>query len=503
VFSPKHQNVPFGLGYLPVFIQYFGVTILLVELVLTLLRFIRNTFLKNSLLAVLATLLASVFIVNHSTNRVVVEEENKVLLYPRDIFDRAIRSGFLAEIPEGSTLVASPEFFWNDKYFVFGGSGKRLNVMNLPPYYRSLAGQVTGPQSYRFCELSDQNVYFIKYDSDGLGRGYVALGKVESVVLDPWAGTFAEVRIASLSVFTDNKTEKVVVAKTLDRPRDRGTPCIWEIPAATDEELSDGLFSARDLLRGVKCDFLSLRIKDRNDPETQGLAASRQTTWAPSTSRRVFVADENRVSSVELGTETFLMDFLTTEIVGIQRDNQASRNRHIAADQSPVYTYRPVAKLTPSFSIEILVKAGPTQTPYANLLSNHPGLTNFEGFTIEQDGSRDNYFQFAMADGQKWVPQFGFSLPLGAWTYLAINVKDKLATLYINGEMVDSSTATTGFVESAMPITIGDWTNGDRTFSGLIREVAIGRGELDKTGVRRTWESIEVGLTDEVSAASR
>ncbi len=102
----KYQNeLQLGLGYLPVFLEYFGVGIL-VAVGLTSLTFDRPQRVGAiALFAIVVTL-------SSGANRKLAEILAPPYLTSRESFQRAVAAGMLDAIPSGSTLAITPDLPW-------------------------------------------------------------------------------------------------------------------------------------------------------------------------------------------------------------------------------------------------------------------------------------------------------------------------------------------------------------------------------------------------------
>jgi hypothetical protein len=147
--SQKYQQeLRWGEGYLPVYVQYFGVILVALGV---LMRWRGGAAFSPSgrrWRTVTCALLASCLLVNTCDNRLVVEQANIELHYRRSALVEALSRGILAPVREGATLViadrysynprpgvASPlrgwsrAFPWKSAALVLQSSGRRLRVL--------------------------------------------------------------------------------------------------------------------------------------------------------------------------------------------------------------------------------------------------------------------------------------------------------------------------------------------------------------------------------------
>ena len=133
------------------------------------------------------------------------------------------------------------------------------------------------------------------------------------------------------------------------------------------------------------------------------------------------------------------------------------------------------APLPDTFTLELLVRPANTQTPYATIISNHPGKKGFEGFTIEQAYIRTNYYVLGFGNGKEWMPVGDFSISPGDLHYLAITKDKRQVSMYLDGLPIAAKLLGADSATSEYPLTVGNWHSKARPFNGLIQEVRITR----------------------------
>jgi len=102
----KYQNeLHLGLGYLPVFLEYFGVGLLVAVCLSTL------TFDRTQRMAAIA-LFAIVLTLSSGADRKLAEILAQPYLISRESFQRALAGGMLNAVPSGSTLAITPGLPW-------------------------------------------------------------------------------------------------------------------------------------------------------------------------------------------------------------------------------------------------------------------------------------------------------------------------------------------------------------------------------------------------------
>jgi len=193
--SPRYQaETSWGVGYLPVYLSYFGAALLLVAAVYGLFRLAAGA--GPSVLAAsvttfaLAAAMAYVGVLNHANNAILVETGNVSVWYPRVTVAAAADRGLFTGVPADSTVAIA-------------GSEPAWDIQGAPPFFTGHGGvtvaslvaatriveiiQATTPSStsadgtVSYVLSPQSNVYFLKYGSAWEGNGYAQLGKVREL----------------------------------------------------------------------------------------------------------------------------------------------------------------------------------------------------------------------------------------------------------------------------------------------------------------------------------
>lgn len=113
--SEKYQHqLLLGIGYLPVYYEYFAAAILIFLGLWLLYRLLRRFAAKGAILSIFFAAFAVLYLYNNQTNRHVVTLLNEWFLYPRRTGEAALQSGILRDFnPATSILVSNnPNAFW-------------------------------------------------------------------------------------------------------------------------------------------------------------------------------------------------------------------------------------------------------------------------------------------------------------------------------------------------------------------------------------------------------
>src|SRR5262249_6077368 len=136
-------------------------------------------------------------------------------------------------------------------------------------------------------------------------------------------------------------------------------------------------------------------------------------------------------------------------------------------------------------TLELVLKPAAEQVQCATLISNHPGA-GFDGITIEQDGSTTNRYHVLLGDGQRWHRLATFDLLPDRWHHLALVLNRTNAELFLDGARIASfDVQAITPKDSPLPLSIGNWINGNRQFNGFVREVRLLAEDLPEAEIAR------------------
>ncbi len=121
----------FGYGYTPVFIQYFGLCVLILFLLLFVKDMSSNPNYKKIFFVLLWIVVFSVGAITREENILIVEESNKFYKYPRELLGESIENGILDEVGE-KDLILRNERYPSDYYWFYAmKTNKKLNLCGL------------------------------------------------------------------------------------------------------------------------------------------------------------------------------------------------------------------------------------------------------------------------------------------------------------------------------------------------------------------------------------
>jgi hypothetical protein len=197
----------FGIGHIPVYIQYFGACLWLMAVAVYLAHKVRSPKIKQWLRVVLAVGISAVYLINLQHNRLIVEKLNIDNWYPRHVLEVAAKNGLFDSVPTASTLImeANDSLSLDDPSFIYSLVKREIFTLNskkILPWYQNFI-KSDSPPSPGVAEkyfLDKEPVYIYRYWSDSTKRGYVAIAKVSDFRVDP-NFMITPVRIKNLEIF--------------------------------------------------------------------------------------------------------------------------------------------------------------------------------------------------------------------------------------------------------------------------------------------------------------
>ncbi|MHC1773141.1 MAG: hypothetical protein AB9907_15695 [Flexilinea sp.] len=222
--SQRYQGQLYaGLGYLPVYLEYFGVVILIVCLGTVLFSKVHPVVYRQVLKILTVCALLLVTGLNLQNNRTVIELMNRGFLYPREAGEKALKAGILAFLPDDSSLLSvNPEaYIWEanwlnaglfpEYYSIYSGrdlSAEGIETFNLQTYLNH-SGIVVCPYQTDEQTLKPENLYMLTYDGDS-NRGLAKLGKVNQIRLDAAASAVTETLADKILYFVSGELRENV-----------------------------------------------------------------------------------------------------------------------------------------------------------------------------------------------------------------------------------------------------------------------------------------------------
>jgi hypothetical protein len=143
-----------------------------------------------------------------------------------------------------------------------------------------------------------------------------------------------------------------------------------------------------------------------------------------------------------------------------------------------------------NLNIEILVRPQGRQTPWATIVSTHPGTAYYRGFVLHHVPEHEGAYVLVLGNGREWIMGPEVSLPSDVTSYVCVVLRDETAHIYLNGDSVAEFRVPGAMASSDFPISIGDWQSLGRPFSGRVIETYLSQGEFTPSRVAARWRSV-------------
>ncbi len=188
----SQQLLVFGLGYMPVFIQYFGVCLFLIAIAAYVTTAVGSVLVKQFLSICMAIVLSLIYLVNLQNNRFIVEQFNKAFWYPRNVLEVSAKHGLFKEVPENATLIMETDdgLSLDYQFFVYSLTNRKIFAINskgIASWYKDVAKLSSAPPlgaSEKYF-IDKGPVHFYRYWSNSIRQGYVVVSKVSDFRVYP------------------------------------------------------------------------------------------------------------------------------------------------------------------------------------------------------------------------------------------------------------------------------------------------------------------------------
>jgi hypothetical protein len=176
-----HAVLRWGYGYLPVYLQYFGVALLLAASIAALATRLRGSRWAAGVLALgPAVLCSGIAVLHYAANRQVVAGLRVPCLHPRQEIEEILEAGLLSQARPGSVLVIDP-FDWDTDnggtYFYCYHCATRFKRV-LAPCWNKKALRKALPA--RPGEGGAEALVRVRYHRAGLPGGFIVTGKLRA-----------------------------------------------------------------------------------------------------------------------------------------------------------------------------------------------------------------------------------------------------------------------------------------------------------------------------------
>ena len=505
--APKHQNMAVGIGYLPVYIQYFGTCIISIVLIIWLLSMLKSVIIKRFVCTFIILIMTFTTILNLQNNRIVVEQTNTVMHYPRIVLSDALKTGILNDIPENSTILVSGKAQWDNKYFFYLDTKKQYNVVNTVDYLKELT-QNDKPinDKYILKDLQKNNVFILKYNTNNVNEGYAIFSKVKDILINLPDYDTPQINVEGIKIFVQSNANSYnsIICKEYN-----------DNMTISDKKYSNLVmpFNKMNIVKSGK-DMSLYEYNNENAFEFNSIGlcsidASKYMNYnifklfqdkTPNISTALLKSSKNAVTHLRVNNE-WIFDFIKNKNVALNENENTEGINGTAINFNKMSS--PVSldeiNVEKSFSIEIILYPHKNDTIYSAIIGNHPGLHQFEGFILQQDGSDNfNNFAFSFGNGKSWTefsPNTSFKLEPDMWHYVVVNVSSNSISIFDNGTCVKAYNYDSGeIINSEMPLMVGNWINKDRPFTGLIEEVLISNDVKSNADIVETWNYVKAKI---------
>ena len=175
----------FGYAYTPVFIQYFGLAVFTIMLLI----FIKNKFhnYKKIVFLFIWILIFSIGTITREENILIVEKSNQFYKYPRDLLGKSFDSGLFADVTEKDLLIRFQRY--PSDYYLFYNlkSGRKVNLCDINP--TSNASSIKRfdmcVEEYQSEKELDGKIYGVSYFlGEKYTSGSVLLAEINQFIFD-------------------------------------------------------------------------------------------------------------------------------------------------------------------------------------------------------------------------------------------------------------------------------------------------------------------------------
>lgn len=220
------QELRFSIGYLPVFIEFFGAFCILISLFLLISK-IKIKPIKIFLIILISLTTSYFAFINIENNKVVTEELNGFYKYPRYLLEQGIKSDLLKDTKEYSILISLTENPWDNSSFYLMNTNRKIDVK----YISDLVQQekiYKEIDNLKLIESSNNYPYVIGYQLSNKNIGSVFIGKPTKIIFNSQKNEF-DLLINNTKIFIlGNKDYKYISYKAYNN--NQVSEIIKEIP---------------------------------------------------------------------------------------------------------------------------------------------------------------------------------------------------------------------------------------------------------------------------------
>lgn len=141
-------------------------------------------------------------------------------------------------------------------------------------------------------------------------------------------------------------------------------------------------------------------------------------------------------------------------------------------------------QLKDEFTLEMVTKPIGPQRPSATLLTNFSRHDGQKGFILQANGAFPDKYVFGFSNGRAEMPNLVFDMENNKWHVIAITVSKENLKIYDNGKLLGAvATGGAPYLNSEMPMMIGNQKNRDNPYSGFIRSIRMSNGIMSDADI--------------------
>jgi hypothetical protein len=186
----------YGLGHVPVYLQYYGTLMVFVGFLSLVRNVIASRKARHALIVIAILVLNLVLLINMQNNRTVVDRFNIDLMFSRVALEQALENGILQDVPDNAGIVFVDDYTfdtypagtasfrgWNNGYtwrnraFIFKHARKKVTVLDAETAFAKT-------ETDRLNNVTLSALYALRISSYpreyGVKEGFVTLGRVGS-----------------------------------------------------------------------------------------------------------------------------------------------------------------------------------------------------------------------------------------------------------------------------------------------------------------------------------
>lgn len=188
----------YGIGYIPVYLQYYGTLMVIVGFLSYLCNVIVSPIARHALILIAIVVLNLILLINMQNNRTAVDKMNIDLKFGRVALEEALENGILNNVPENAGIVFVDNYTfdvypagtaslrgWNNGYawrnsaFIFKHALKKMTVFDADTTFAD-----TTISTNRLNNVPLNDLYVLRISSYPRGynikEGFITIGKVDS-----------------------------------------------------------------------------------------------------------------------------------------------------------------------------------------------------------------------------------------------------------------------------------------------------------------------------------